>query len=158
MGDDLKTSRIRATTLGDLLLTAADKNPDKQAVILSDQRITYAELAEQSLTAARALRALGVESGDHVGLLLPTCVEFLEAMFAASLIGAVVVPINARFRAPEIAYVCKNADLTAILTSNKFKETIDFFTRLDDALPGLRSRSNSVALGLNEFPLLSTLR
>ncbi|MEM7280851.1 MAG: class I adenylate-forming enzyme family protein [Pseudomonadota bacterium] len=155
--DDLKTSRIRATTLGDLLLTAADENWDKTAVVLPEERISYGELAQRSLKGARALRALGVEAGDHVGLLLPTCSEFLEAMFSAALIGAVVVPINARFRAPEIAYVCDNADLTVVITSNKFIANVDFLARLREALPSLSDQADPSDLSLSECPKLRAL-
>ena len=155
--DDLRTSRIRATTLGDLLLTAADQNPDKTAVVLPEERITYADLANRALRGARALRTLGVEAGDHVGLLLPTCSEFLEAMFSAAMLGAVVVPINARFRAPEIQYVSENADLKVIVTSNKFVANVDFVSRLREALPSLAGASDAWDLTLAECPKLRAL-
>ncbi|MFK7886718.1 MAG: class I adenylate-forming enzyme family protein, partial [Gammaproteobacteria bacterium] len=156
-GDDLKTSRIRATTLGDLLLTAADAVPDHTAVVFPEQRLTYAELSAAALKVARSLHALGVGRGDHVGLLLPTCAEFLEAMFGASLLGAVVVPINARFRPMEIAYVTENADLKAIVTTNKFVDVVDFCGRLHEALPGLKDAADPTALSLPGFPELGAV-
>ncbi len=157
MGDDLRSSRIRATTLGDLLLTAADRVPDHTALVLPGERFTYGQIADAAIAAARSLRALGVERGDHVGLLLPTCAEFVEAMFAASLLGAVVVPINARFRPAEIAYVTENADLRVILTSNRFKGAVDFVGRLHDALPGLGQATGPRALALDRFPELNAV-
>ncbi len=156
-GDELKTSRIRATTLGDLLLSAADAVGDHTAVVFPEQRISYNELAQASLRVARSLRALGVGRGDHVGLLLPTCAEFLEAMFGASLLGAVVVPINARFRPMEIAYVAENADLKVIVTSNKFADVVDFCGRLREALPGLSDTADVQALSLSEFVQLNAV-
>ena len=156
-GDDLATSRIRATTLGDLLLSAADHRAANTAVVFPEQRVSYGELAESALNVARGLRALGVGRGDHVGLLLPTCSEFLDAMFAASLLGAVVVPINARFRAPEIAYVVENADLKVVLTTNKFVDVVDFCQRLHEALPGLASAASPQALELDGFPKLRSV-
>ena len=154
MADTLRSSRIRATTLGDLLLTAADGRPDELAVVLPEVRLTYRELAEKSLHAARSLRALGVERGDHVGILLPTCEEFLTAMFGIALLGGVVVPINARYKPSEIAYLTENADLTAILTSNRFAANVDFVARLHDALPGLAASPNANELALDAFPRL----
>jgi fatty-acyl-CoA synthase/long-chain acyl-CoA synthetase len=156
-GDDLRTSRIRATTLGDLLLTAADSVPEHTAVVFPEQRLTYAQLTEASLKVARSLHALGVGRGDHVGLLLPTCAEFLEAMFGASLLGAVVVPINARFRPMEIAYVTGNADLKAIVTTNKFVDVVDFCGRLHEALPGLKEARDATSLSLPDFPQLNAV-
>lgn len=154
MSDDLKSSRVRATTLGDLLLTAADAAPEHTAVIFPEQRITYAELAARAIRVARSLRAQGLGKGDHVGLLLPTCAEFLDAMFGISLLGAVVVPINARFHPREIAYVVENADLKAVITSNKFIEAVDFVDRLKTALPGLDGAESSKPLQLPDTPLL----
>ncbi len=154
MSDDLRTSRIRATTLGDLLLTAADHYPTSEAVVYPNERYTYERLASRAIKVARSLSALGVKSGDHVGLLLPTCCEFIEALFGATLLGAVVVPINARFRPPEIGYVCENADLTVVLTSNKFADTADFVPRLNAALPGLTEADNPLQLSLAATPLL----
>ncbi|MEL7538401.1 MAG: class I adenylate-forming enzyme family protein [Pseudomonadota bacterium] len=157
MSDSLKTSRVRATTLGDLLLTAADSRPDELAVVLPDVRFTYQELADQSLACARSLHALGVERGDHVGILLPTCEEFLTAMFGIALLGGVVVPINARYKPSEIAYLTENADLKAILTSSRFAENVDFVARLHEALPGLADAPDPMALSLSAFPELGAV-
>ncbi|MDJ0656407.1 MAG: class I adenylate-forming enzyme family protein [Xanthomonadales bacterium] len=155
--DDLRSSRIRATTLGDMLLTAADQFPDTEAVIFPDERITYQQLAERALRTARSLRALGVGGGDHVGILLPTCSEFLDALFGATLLGAVVVPVNARFRPPEITYVCENADLKVLLTSHRYVDTADFVPRVMEALPGLADSNDPARLDLAAAPKLTAV-
>ena len=138
MSVDLSSVRIRATTLGDLLLTAADSRPETDAVVLPDKRITYAELAERAMFRARSLRGLGVGPGDHVGLLLPTSMDFVESMFGIALLGAVTVPINARYQPPELAYVTENADLVAVLTTDEFDEAVNFVERLHAAFPDLK--------------------
>ena len=153
---DLSSVRIHATTLGDLLLIAADNSPDTNAVILPDRRITYSELAERAVFRARSLRALGIGPGDHVGLLLPTSMDFVESMFAIALLGAVVVPINARYQPPELAYVIENADLRAVLTTDEFDDAVNFVERLQAALPGLDS-ANANALELTSVPKLKNI-
>ena len=153
MALDLSKVRIQATTLGDLLLTAADQYPETDVVVLPDKRITYAELVERAMHRARGLRALGVKPGDHVGLLLPTSMDFVESMFAISLLGAVTVPINARYQPPELAYVTKNADLVAILTTDEFDEAVNFVERLHAALPSLKD-GDPASLSLPEAPRL----
>ncbi len=75
--------------------------------------------------------------GDHVGLLLPTGMDFIETMFAAALLGAVTVPVNARYMPPELAYVVENADLKVLLTTDKIAEAVNFVERLHLALPQL---------------------
>ena len=103
MTSDIASSRVASTTLGDLLLTAADRQPDRMAIILPDRRMTYADLRDLSIQRALSLQALGVGQGDHVGLLMPTGMDFVITMFASSMLGAVTVPINARYQPPELA-------------------------------------------------------
>ena len=88
--EDLSKIRISVTTIGDLLLTAADRHPNDDAVVFPDRKISYGELAARAISRARGLQALGVKPKSHVGLLLPTCMEFVEYFFAIALCGAVV--------------------------------------------------------------------
>ncbi|MEM7359327.1 MAG: class I adenylate-forming enzyme family protein [Pseudomonadota bacterium] len=158
MTDSLKTSRIRATSLGDMLLSAADQYPDSLAVVLPEERISYAQLAADSMQVARSLRALGVQSGDHVGVYLPTCSEFLVAMFGASLLGAVVVSVNARYQPQEIAYVVENADIKVMLSSNKFIENVDLLGRIAEALGATDTDTDGGKnLSLAQFPHLNAV-
>src|SRR5579862_1341028 len=120
--ESLRHARIQVTTLGDLLLTAADRFPDSPALIFPGARVTYAELAERALTRARCLKALGVRPREHVGLLLPTSVEFVECFFAIALAGAVAVPLNARYKHNELGYAIENGDLVTIITTDKMAE------------------------------------
>ncbi len=156
MGGELASVRIQATTLGDLLLLAADRYPDTAAVVLPDKRVAYAELAERAIHRARSLRALGVGPGDHVGLLLPTSMDFVESMFAIAMLGAVTVPINARYQPPELAYVIENADLVAVLTTDEFDAAVNFVDRLGEALPGLQS-ADANRLELDVAPRLRNI-
>ena len=115
---------IGATTLGDLLLRAANDYPDTDAIVFPDSRQTYAELVERAYQRARGLQALGVKPGDHVGLLLPTCMEFPEFFFGIALCGAIAVPINARYQSGELAYLIENADLVTIVTTDQIAEHV----------------------------------
>jgi acyl-CoA synthetase (AMP-forming)/AMP-acid ligase II len=148
---------IRATTLGDLLLMAADDRPDADALVFPDSRQSFAQLARRARERARGLRALGVRPGDHVGLLLPTCPEFAEFLFGAALCGAVSVPINARFRAGELSYVIENADLVSLVTTDRVAEHVDFVERLGDGLPGLIGAPDPLRLALKAAPRLRTV-
>ena len=92
--ENLALARINVTTIGDLLLTAADRHPDSLALVFPNQAITYRQLAENALRRARSLRTLGVRPRDHVGVMMHTCAEFVETFFAIAFCGAVIVPIN----------------------------------------------------------------
>ena len=79
--------------------------PDKIAVVYGGRRLTYSELAAEAQRVARALQASGVEPGDRVAYLMPNLPEMLIAHFAVPLAGGVLVAVNTRLTAEEIAYI-----------------------------------------------------
>lgn len=157
MGMTLAQARINATTLGDLLLLAADRYPDTDAVVLPDRRVTYRQLCERVMTRARSLRGLGVKPGDHVGVLLPTCLDFVETLFAVAWLGAVTVPINARYKPAEIAYVVEDADLVTLITTDEFDSAVNFVERIRPAFPELDRRQDPRRLSLHNAPRLQSI-
>jgi acyl-CoA synthetase (AMP-forming)/AMP-acid ligase II len=84
---------------------AASRNPDGEALICGDRRLTWRDVAQQSADVAAGLRRLGLQSGDRVALLLGNRIEFVLAMLGAAHLGAVTVPLGTRQQKPEIAYV-----------------------------------------------------
>ncbi len=153
-GEDLARLRISVTTMGDLLLTAADRDPDKLALVFPETRYTYRELADAALRRARSLQALGVKPRDHVGILMHTCPEFVELYFAIAFCGAVIVPVNARYKSAEIGYVVENADLVTLITTESIAEQVNFVERLEQALPDLPQQSARHELRLVSAPKL----
>ncbi len=153
-GEDLARLRISVTTMGDLLLTAADRDPNKLALVFPEKEYTYAELAERALRRARSLQALGVKPRDHVGILMHTCPDFVELYFAIAFCGAVIVPINARYKSAEIGYVVENADLTTLITTESIAEQVNFVERLEQAFPTLPKQRNPRKLKLAGAPKL----
>lgn len=155
--ESLRDIRINVTTIGDLLLNAADRYPERDALVFPGFRLTYAELAARAIERARGLQALGVKPREHVGLLLPTCPEFVEYFFAIALCGAVAVPINARYRAHELGYVVENGDLVTIVTTAQIADQVNFVMRLDGALPGMTAQRNPLRLKLDAAPKLRNI-
>jgi len=145
---------IETTTLGDLLLRAADRWPDQEALVFPDQRLSYAQLARRAKEKARALRGMGIQAGDHVGILAPNLVEVVEMLFATALSGAVAVLINARYKTTELAYVIENADLKVLFTTNRVADFVNFAELLYEALPGLETADDPLSLELEAAPLL----
>ncbi|MFM7396806.1 MAG: class I adenylate-forming enzyme family protein [Gammaproteobacteria bacterium] len=153
-GEDLATLRIAVTTMGDLLLTAADRDPNKTALVFPEKSYTYAELAARAIRRARSLQALGVKPREHVGILMPTCPEFVELYFAIALCGAVIVPINARYRSGEIGYVVENADLVTLITTDAVADQVNFVERLEGALTDLPAQKDPMSLRVTAAPKL----
>ncbi len=80
-----------ALPLGQMLDRAAERFPDRAAVVFKGERITYADLKRRADAFARGLLALGLRPGDHVVLWMPNCVEWNVANLAIDKIGAVTV-------------------------------------------------------------------
>ena len=141
-------------TLGGMLQRTATATPDADALVFPDSRRTHADLYAAALRWAKAFIALGVQPGEHVGILLTTRPEFVEILFGAALAGAVTVPVNARYQANELAFLIRDADLTTLVTSGRVADTLDFGGRLHAALPSLAGAAQPHALALPEAPLL----
>ena len=84
--------------IGDLLLRSAARYPDRDAIVFPGERWTFGELYARAAQVARGLIALGVQPGQHVGLLAQNCLEYVEGLFGICLTGGVVIPINARHK------------------------------------------------------------
>ncbi len=149
--------RISVSPLSDLLLKAWDQSPEQEAIVFPDARKSYDEVVQSVVRRARGLIGLGIKPGDHVGILLPSGIEFVETLFAVAMVGGVSVLMNARYRAPEVAYVAENADLVAIVTNSEADEFVDFVARLNEAFPELREVENPMDLSLPAVPKLRRL-
>jgi O-succinylbenzoic acid--CoA ligase len=90
---------------------AAVRRPEHPALVTPEQTLTYAELLAETLDAAAALAARGIERGDRVALKLPPGPSFLAALHAALLLGAAVAPIDTRLGKEEQARRAEGAHL-----------------------------------------------
>jgi fatty-acyl-CoA synthase len=152
-----------AITMGDAVLRSADARPDHLALAMPDRSYTYGELAERALQVARNLIGLGVEPGEHVGVLMPNGFDILATYFGASLAGCAIVPINARFRTRELGYIVDNADLACVITNDANDAYVNYLDLLIESIearggaPRLRTlvvlgeREREGVLGAAEF-------
>ena len=141
-------------TLGAMLRRSAADHPDGDALVFPDRRESHSALYGAARTWAKALIALGVRPRDHVGILLTTRPEFVEIMFGIAMAGAVAVPVNARYQPGELAYLVRDADLVALITTGKVADNLDFADRLFKAIPSLGSAVDPMRLALREAPHL----
>ncbi len=110
--------------LADLFECVADHVPEREAVVCGDRRCTYAALDERATRLARGLEQLGVSTGEHVGLYLYNCVEFIEAMLACYKLRAVPTNVNYRYVADELAYLLDDADLVALIYHRELRPQV----------------------------------
>jgi acyl-CoA synthetase (AMP-forming)/AMP-acid ligase II len=147
----------RILTLSGLLIAAAEERPKADALVFPDSRQSYAELYRNARRWAKAFMALGVGHKAHVGLLMTTQPEFVEALFGAALAGAAGVPINARYAPPELAYLIENADIVSLVTTDKVADAVDFIARLNEALPDIAANGDPKALTVRGAPKLKSI-
>jgi acyl-CoA synthetase (AMP-forming)/AMP-acid ligase II len=136
--------------LADLLVRSAQAHPERIALAFPDREFSFAQVRDAAFETARGLFALGVRPGDHVGLLMPNSPEFVEGYFGAALLGAVIVPLNARFRSAELSYVIEHAQLAVVLTTDSIADRTDFRAILSDSLPSLSGSTPGAPLELPE--------
>ena len=94
----------------DFLARSAWVYRDRIAVVDGDRRFTYAQLNERVHRQASALRALGVLPGDRVAVLAPNTATALEAHFGVLMAGAVLVMLNTRLQAGELAWILNHCE------------------------------------------------
>ena len=121
-------------TIDENLRKTVAKYPNKDALIVSHQnyRATYAEFYEQVTAVAKGLIALGVKSGDRVGIWSPNCSEWTLLQFATAKIGVVMVNINPAYRTSELIYVINQSGIAYMFAAEKFKSS-DYRKMIDDA-------------------------
>jgi fatty-acyl-CoA synthase len=102
-------------TIYGLLEQAAESVPERPALHMPGTVRTYAELRRLVDEQAARLLALGVGRTDRVGLYGPNSATYLELLLAVWSVGAVAVPVNARFRDIELQQVLPQARLSLLL-------------------------------------------
>jgi len=105
-----------------------DRNGPDGSVI----RVTFDQLAEDVAAASRAVVASGVERGDRIGIWAPNCYEWMVAALGAVGAGAVLVPLNTRFKGDEAAFVLGASRARVLFTVEGFLGT-DYPRMLADA-------------------------
>jgi fatty-acyl-CoA synthase len=104
---------------GDLAADMAARRPDAEALAFNGVRYTFAQVAVRVDDAAKRLMAAGIGQGDHVALWLNNSDEWIFIAFGIFKVGAVLVPINTRFRARDLAYVLKQSDSSVLITHDR---------------------------------------
>ncbi len=148
-------------TLSSVLSETAANYPNRNAIRYHGETITYRELDDQVNRLARGLIELGVEKGDKVGLWMPNIPEWIVAYFAIARSGAVVVPMNTRYKPHEVSYILDNSEATALIAVDAFVgiDYLEMITQIRGDLPGLKNViiHGKIADGMRVFSDVSAL-
>jgi fatty-acyl-CoA synthase len=112
----------RGMTMSDQLARHARTTPDAPALRFAGAGRSYAELDGRVTRLARALRERGTGAGDRVAVLAPNGMQAWEAYLAGVRLGAIVVPVNFRLVADEVAYVLTDSGATALVVDSALAE------------------------------------
>jgi fatty-acyl-CoA synthase len=109
----------RQRRFGDLADDIAARLPDREGLVFGASRYTFREMAARIDEAARRLIAAGIGHGEHVALWLNNSDDWIFIAFAVQKIGAVLVPINTRFRSRDLSYVLAQSDSSFLITHDR---------------------------------------
>lgn len=107
--------RNRPGSIWQVVEDAAARNPDGEALICGDERLTWRQTRERASRIAAGLKQLGMTRGDRLAVLLGNRNEFVLTLFAAAQLGLITVLLSTRQQKPEIAYVLTDCGATAII-------------------------------------------
>ena len=98
--------------------------PNKPAVVYGESVYTYAQYSDRICRLGEALRAIGVGRGDRVAILAPNIPPMLDAKFGPMRIGAILVPLNIRLSAREIAYILNHSGAKVLIFDSELADTV----------------------------------
>ncbi len=108
----------------EMIAANAATSPDQTIIFIDDARVSNADFLKKVDAFARFLEISGVHENERVALIAPNSEEFAIAIFAATKIGAVIVPINSLLKASEYIYILNDCEAKVLITSVKVaKET-----------------------------------
>ncbi|GGK72250.1 FadD3 family acyl-CoA ligase [Streptomyces flaveus] len=123
MRGDLVRGDLEWGSIPGLVRAAADRYGDAEAVVEGRTRISYAELGARVERAAAACVANGVQAGDRVAIWAPNSLDWIVSALGAVSAGAVLVPLNTRFKGAEAAYVLGRSRARLLFVTGTFLGT-----------------------------------
>src|SRR5690349_15366337 len=106
--------------LTEILPRAAAEYPEKIAIVCGAVRMTYRAVARRVGSLATAFSKYGLDTGDRVALLHRNCHRTLESYFAAAHAGAVLVPLNYRLTAGDLAYILDDTESRLLIADEQW--------------------------------------
>lgn len=129
-----------------ILARQAATAPDRRFVYFAGQWVTYGEADRRANRAANALAAAGVKKGARVALLLRNRLEYLDLWFGLSRLGAIQVPINPEYLAPQMVHMFRRAPIEVVVVEQ------GLIAELDRAMHGIEPRPSLMLVDATRHP------
>lgn len=141
-----------AITIGAALDAAVGRYGDSISHVFDNGELTYTTLKQNSDLLARGFLDLGIGKGDKVAIWMAGYAEWAFVYFALARIGAIMVPVNTRYRPDEIQYVLNKSKASLLVFKDDPNK--DFLGLLKELSPGGEFAGN---LPNDKLPFLRTL-
>jgi long-chain acyl-CoA synthetase len=128
-------------TVPEIIFYQARRYGDRTYLLYGNDEFSYSFIARQGINVAMGLRSYGIEKGDRIALLIQNSPSFFDFFFGTTLCGAVIVPINIRYKGPEIESILKHVQAKAIIIEG------GLLPNLKDYLLGINSLRHIFAIG-----------
>ena len=102
----------------------ASLQPQKPAIIFESSVFTYQQLNSRVNQISNLLQEKGVRKGDRVAVLLYNSNVYIEIYFALAKLGAILVPLNLRLKAPELEFILKDSGSEALIFGEEFVDVV----------------------------------
>lgn len=130
-------------TIGSALTEATQRFVSREAMVFENGNVTYQQLQETSGLVARGLLSLGIQRGDMVAIWMAGYAEWAYLYYGLARIGAIMVPINTRYKANEVEYVLNKSKARLLIFKDEQRRGKSYFNTLkelspeqDQAMPG----------------------
>jgi long-chain acyl-CoA synthetase len=124
----------RPKSVHEMLSNAVARRPHGAALVCGDQSVTYLELDALVGRAAGGLKALGVEKGDRVAMVIGNSIEFVVVRFAVARLGAISVPLNVRHQLAENRHIIEDCGAKVVVHERDLSDKVP----APDSVPRLK--------------------
>jgi fatty-acyl-CoA synthase len=131
-----KLLRPVGKTLAAVLEEKALLSPGHAAIIYGEETVSYGELLQRTVLAAKALLAAGIAPGSTVGVLMGNEPDWVVLALAASMVGAQFAPLNTWYKTTELGWTLRHCGVTLLIAARRFLKT-DYGQIFTDLIPEL---------------------
>jgi long-chain acyl-CoA synthetase len=112
------------SNLYEIITFQAKKRKNKTALLIDNEKVSYAEVLEKVDKLAAYFVEKGIKEGDRIALFLRNSPEFIYTLFATSKIGAISVPVNTFLKSEELDYILKDSDAKLLVASEIYNDVV----------------------------------
>ena len=138
--------RAEGMTVASALAARATADPERPFLLHETGTLGFAAVDARAESLAAALAGFGIEAGDRIALVLPSCPEFAVAVFAAAKLGAQIVPLNPRLAVADLQYLLRHSESVCAVTIEQY-DGLDYLQIFEEIMPQLPELQYLVTVG-----------